>query len=559
MSTDVAPGLAGPGSVGGPADRESTGEHSKASKEKTTSPMGDSPLSKNTGRVVKSKSEPADLTVSEPALKMRKVRRPYVLRKQRESWSPEEHERFLEALARYGRLWTQVQRAVKTKTAEQIRSHAQKYFIQLEKRRMKAQATGMDLGANHSHPSPRKTAPPSDPLTTRTEIVPDKERIVSNGRGNGLGWRRCIPYANPVETAARPGPIGAVANGQPMMLQYSHPAPATGPLQTESGYVPLSAFPHGHHWRQPVPENSALCGRYYCYGTLATTPRLKTSEIANPYQQHMAPSTFEVLGQGRRATPLLPRIVTPGGLETRPGPPVNRGDEAVRVSVTDTRAADRCSTTSLLSSRCDESVKRAPTANSWISSVSMGFAESHLGPTSFHKSERSPTNCEKLLLTRSQLPNPIEPWGGARMLIESSDSASLTHSNRSAQRVVSTNTQPKGPACSGEAQTYEYTRRALHSLVIQRGALSAPIDSSGSTKEISDPSRNLCRVQAARASAANAETRWPSKQMFISKAAPESAGTLLITTPTQLPSVSVLLSENAAPTLDDQRNRALHS
>jgi hypothetical protein len=47
--------------------------------------------------------------------------------------------------------------------------------------------------------------------------------------------------------------------------------------------------------------------------------------------------------------------------------------------------------------------------------------------------------------------------------------------------------------------------------------------------------------------------------MFISKAAPESAGTLLITTPTQLPSVSVLLSENAAPTLDDQRNRALHS
>lgn len=62
-----------------------------------------------------------------------KTRKPYTITKQRERWTEEEHNSFLEALKLYGRAWQRIEEHIGTKTAVQIRSHAQKFFTKLEK------------------------------------------------------------------------------------------------------------------------------------------------------------------------------------------------------------------------------------------------------------------------------------------------------------------------------------------------------------------------------------------------------------------------------------------
>jgi len=116
-----------------------------------------------------------------------KVRKPYTITKQRERWTEEEHQRFLDALKLYGRAWRRIEEYIGTKTAVQIRSHAQKFFTKLEREASgkgssgaqsgggsagdKAQSAGADKSdinippprpkRKPSHPYPRKASTPS--------------------------------------------------------------------------------------------------------------------------------------------------------------------------------------------------------------------------------------------------------------------------------------------------------------------------------------------------------------------------------------------------------------
>ncbi|CAK9185076.1 unnamed protein product [Ilex paraguariensis] len=75
---------------------------------------------------------------------MKKVRKPYTITKSRESWTDPEHDKFLEALQLFDRDWKKIEAFVGSKTVIQIRSHAQKYFLKVQK-----------SGANEHLPPPR--------------------------------------------------------------------------------------------------------------------------------------------------------------------------------------------------------------------------------------------------------------------------------------------------------------------------------------------------------------------------------------------------------------------
>ncbi|GAQ85812.1 LATE ELONGATED HYPOCOTYL [Klebsormidium nitens] len=90
-----------------------------------------------------------------------KVRKPYTITKQRERWTEAEHDRFLEALKLHGRAWRKIEEHIGSKTAVQIRSHAQKFFSKLE--REGSTANPASSAPEIDIPPPRPKRKPSHP------------------------------------------------------------------------------------------------------------------------------------------------------------------------------------------------------------------------------------------------------------------------------------------------------------------------------------------------------------------------------------------------------------
>nr|CAB3469106.1 unnamed protein product [Digitaria exilis] len=107
-----------------------------------------------------------------------KVRKPYTITKQREKWTEEEHEKFLEALKLYGRSWRQIQEHIGTKTAVQIRSHAQKFFSKVVREPGASNAIEIPPPRPKRkplHPYPRKCADSSgvaNPAVGQPKLAP---------------------------------------------------------------------------------------------------------------------------------------------------------------------------------------------------------------------------------------------------------------------------------------------------------------------------------------------------------------------------------------------------
>lgn len=88
----------------------------------------------------------------------KKIRKPYTITKSRESWTEPEHDKFLEALQLFDRDWKKIEAFIGSKTAIQIRSHAQKYFLKVQKSGTNEHLPPPRPKRKAAHPYPQKAS-----------------------------------------------------------------------------------------------------------------------------------------------------------------------------------------------------------------------------------------------------------------------------------------------------------------------------------------------------------------------------------------------------------------
>ena len=161
----------------------------------------------------------SDTGGSAPGQRVAKVRKPYTITKQRERWTDDEHERFLAALKLHGRAWRKIEEHIGTKSAVQIRSHAQKFFSKLQRETQRAKREGAETGAEGTETeSETVRIPPARPKRKPNHPYPRKAQE-TNVRGGGGGGKTSSAAARENVLSANvlnAFVIAAVASHNPM-------------------------------------------------------------------------------------------------------------------------------------------------------------------------------------------------------------------------------------------------------------------------------------------------------------------------------------------------------
>ncbi|XP_073150360.1 protein REVEILLE 5-like isoform X2 [Henckelia pumila] len=122
----------------------------------------------------------------------KKIRKPYTITKSRESWTDEEHDRFLEALHLFDRDWKKIEAFVGSKSVIQIRSHAQKYFLKVQKNGKTEHVPPPRPKRKASHPYPQKASKNVSAVSQATVALKSSSALHATGPDPLLGSRNAV-------------------------------------------------------------------------------------------------------------------------------------------------------------------------------------------------------------------------------------------------------------------------------------------------------------------------------------------------------------------------------
>uniref|UniRef100_A0ACD5XRM1 Uncharacterized protein n=1 Tax=Avena sativa TaxID=4498 RepID=A0ACD5XRM1_AVESA len=181
-----------------------------------------------------------------------RVRKPYTMTKLRESWTDPEHDKFLEALHMFDRDWRKIGAFVGSKTVIQIRSHAQKYFLKVEKN-----GTGEHLPPPRpkrkaAHPYPHKASkkapqallPQQDShIMEQVCVVPiDASTIATNPSANDV-FPSCDDVLTGCFSPGHPQDSGMLNNFSASIESQSETWPTSEAIDQEIVLPTLCAMP----------------------------------------------------------------------------------------------------------------------------------------------------------------------------------------------------------------------------------------------------------------------------------------------------------------------------
>ena len=187
----------------------------------------------------------SDAGGSAPGARVAKVRKPYTITKQRERWTDEEHERFLAALKLHGRAWRKIEEHIGTKSAVQIRSHAQKFFSKLQRETQRVKREGAEAGAEGAETNANAVhIPPARPKRKPNHPYPRKapEKRAEKKSSAAAGAVAQDSSGNPLRAFGIPGHGASVFNPALMFAGVANGGAPQIPQNAPNAGAALAAF-----------------------------------------------------------------------------------------------------------------------------------------------------------------------------------------------------------------------------------------------------------------------------------------------------------------------------